>query len=84
MTGLHSSCRLETGFRSRKDRGGWRTQPVSGGASERKKRARALLSEPGVEWSIHRGGRQGGGGAGNSAGEEAKKVLGGRGIQGVV
>lgn len=33
------------------------------------------------EWSIHKGGRQGGGGAGSWAGEEAKKVLGGRDIE---
>lgn len=37
-----------------------------------------------AEWSIHKGGCQGGGGAGSWTGEEAKRVLGGRGIRGVV
>lgn len=62
---MHSSCLLESRVRSRKDGAGWRIQPVSGWASERKRRARALLSEPEMERSIHRGGRQGGGGAGS-------------------
>lgn len=43
---MHSSCLLERGFLSRKNLGAWRTESASGWTTERKRGARALLSEP--------------------------------------
>lgn len=61
---LPSGERIQSGL-GRSEGAGGHGLFQAGPRRGRRGQARALLSEPEMEWSIHRGGRQGGGGAGS-------------------